>query len=145
MIELRFYGAAAPQGSKVVTRYGGLREVSKKIQPGRASIQYASEQQYKGPVLTGPVSVEVEFIIPRAKGHWSTAKGKEHLLKASAPQHCTVGGDLDKLVRSTLDGLTIRCGGSILDDDRQVVVLQARKRYADRSEVSGATVKIETL
>ena len=145
MIELRFYGEAAPQGSKVVTKWGGLKEVSKKIQPWRASVQYACDQLYQGPVLTGPVSVEVEFILPRAKSHWSTAKGKEHELKPSAPTQCTVGGDLDKLCRGLLDPLTVRCGGSILDDDRQVVVLQARKRYADRREASGALVKIEAL
>ena len=145
MIELRIYGEAAPQGSKTLTRYGGMREVSKKVQPWRASIQYASEQQYKGPVITGPVSVEIEFILHRAKSHWSRAIGKEHELLPSAPQECTVGGDLDKLVRGLLDPLTVRCGGNILDDDKQVVVLNARKRYADRREAAGAVVKIEEI
>ena len=145
MIELRFYGDPAPQGSKTLTRYGGMREVSKKVQPWRASVQYATEQQYKGPVLTGPVSIEIEFILHRAKSHWSRAIGKEHELLPSAPVECTVGGDLDKLVRGLLDPLTTRCGGNILEDDRLVVELKARKRYADRREAAGAAVVIQEL
>ena len=145
MIELRFYGDPAPQGSKSLTRYGGMREVSKKVQPWRASVQYATDQQYKGPVLTGPVSIEIEFILHRAKSHWSRAIGKEHELLPSAPTHCTVGGDVDKLCRGLLDPLSTRCGGNILEDDRQVVELKARKRYADRREAAGAVVVIQEL
>ena len=145
MIELRFYGEPAPQGSKVQTRWGGLKEVSKKIQPWRASVQYACEQQYKGPVITGPVSMEVTFVMPRAKSHWSTAKEKRGQLKDSAPAYCTVGGDIDKLARGLLDPLTVRCGGNVLEDDRQVVELSLKKRYGAKNESVGAVVKITIL
>ena len=49
-------------------------------------------------MLTCPVRMEVTFVIARAKNHWSTAKG-ENQLPLSAPEHCTVGGDIDKLAR----------------------------------------------
>ena len=85
LIELHFLGQPAPQGSKVLTKWGGMREVSAKVQPWRASVQYACAEQYKGPVITEPVAVEITFVRPRAKNHWSTAKGKEDQLLPSAP------------------------------------------------------------
>ena len=144
-IELRFMGDPAPQGSKQVSRWGGLREVSKKIEPWRAVIQYQSEQQYKGPVLCGPVSLEITFVFQRAKNHWSTAKGKEDQLLPSAPLHHTKTPDLDKLIRGLLDPLTTRCGGCVLKDDSQVVRLICIKRYASANETIGALVRITSL
>ena len=67
VIKLHFLGDPAPQGSKVQTKYGGMREVSTKIQPWRASVQYACDEQYKGEVLTCPVRMEVTFVLYRAK------------------------------------------------------------------------------
>ena len=76
-----------------------MKESSAKVAPWRAAVSYACEQQFNGEAITEPVAMEIEFILPRAKGHWSTAKGKENQLKASAPQHCTSSalGDIDKL------------------------------------------------
>ena len=144
-IELRFMGDPAPQGSKQISRWGGLREVSKKVEPWRAVVQYQSEQQYKGPVLCGPVSLEITFVFQRAKNHWSTAKGKEDQLLPSAPFHHTKTPDLDKLIRGLLDPLTIRCGGCVLHDDSQVVELLCNKRYASANESTGALVQITTM
>ena len=144
-IELRFLGEPAPQGSKTVTRWGGLREVSKKVEPWRAVVQYQSEQQYKGPVITGPVGLNITFLLPRPKGHWSTAKGKEDRLLPSAPVHHTGTPDADKLLRGLLDPLTVRCGGNVLKDDSQVVELQVRKTYAERYESTGAIVSITEI
>ena len=143
-IELRFLGEPAPQGSKVQTRWGGMREVSAKVQPWRASVQYACDQQYQGPVITGPVAMEVTFVLPRAKGHYGTGRNADKL-KPSAPEHCTIGGDIDKLARGLLDPLTVRCGGNVLEDDRQIVTLRLQKRYAGRTESAGALVKVIPL
>lgn len=142
MIELRFLGEPAPQGSKVLTRFGAMREASKKVEPWRAVVQYQSEQQYKGPVIEGPVSIDVTFIFTRAKSHWSTAKGKTDQLLPSAPFHYTKTPDLDKATRGLLDPLTTRCGGCVLRDDSLVVEIVARKRYANFGESAGALVKI---
>lgn len=145
VIKLHLLGEPAPQGSKIQTKFGGLKEASKKIHPWRSSVQYACEKQYKGEVLTCPVRMEVTFVIARAKNHWSSAKGKEDQLLPSAPEHCTVGGDIDKLARGLLDPLTTKCGGNVLEDDRQVVDLKLNKRYASRNESVGALVTIVTL
>ena len=141
-IELRFLGEVAPQGSKIQSRWGGMREASKKLEPWRAVVQYQSEQQYKGPVIEGPVLIDVTFVFERAKHHWSSAKGKENQLLPSAPAQHTKTPDLDKCCRAINDALTVRCGGCVLKDDSQVVEIVARKRYAERCESAGAMVRI---
>lgn len=145
MIELRFLGDPAPQGSKVLTRFGGMREASKKVEPWRAVVQYQSEQQYKGPVITEAVSVEMTFVFPRSKSHWSNAKSKQGQLLPSAPLHHTKTPDLDKAIRGLLDPLTLRCGGCVLYDDSIAVEIVARKRYANFGESAGAMVRIKHI
>ena len=144
-INLRFMGDPAPQGSKIVSRWGTMREASKKVEPWRAVVQYQAEQQYKGPVLEGPVSIDVVFVFVRAKNHWSTAKGKRDQLLPSAPVHHTKAPDLDKLLRGILDPLTTRCGGCVLKDDSQVIEIRSRKRYAEANETAGALVRITPI
>ena len=144
-VVLTFLGEPAPQGSKQMTRWGGMREVSKKIEPWRASVQYACLEQYKGPIITDPVSLVLTFRLPRPKNHWSSAKGKEDQLLPSAPMHHTTTPDIDKLIRGLLDPLTVRCGGNVLKDDSLVVQLKVHKQYANRFEPTGATATIIVL
>ena len=143
-VVLRVYGVPAPQGSKTPTRWGGLRESSKKVIPWRSEVAFAARQIYKGRPIGTPVAIEIIFYFQRPKHHFSKAKGKEHTLVPSAPKHCTScnHGDLDKLCRSTFDGLAAKSGGSIICDDSQVVELWCKKRYADETELPGALVCI---
>ena len=144
MIEIRVLGVAAPQGSKISTRWG-MRESSSRVKPWRHSVSYACADQYKGPVIDQPVTMEIEFVLPRAKGHYGTGRNAGKL-KASAPAHCTsaLWGDLDKLARSTLDGCAVRTGGTLIADDRLVVQLSLCKRYAELNEPAGALVRLQT-
>jgi Holliday junction resolvase RusA-like endonuclease len=145
VIRLQFHGEPAPQGSKQVSRWGGLREVSKKIQPWRASIQYASAAQYKGDPIAEPVALDVTFVLPRGKSHYGTGRNAEKL-KGSAPRHHTKTPDLDKLCRALCDGLTVKCGGNVLIDDSCVVELKSAKRYQkDASEPVGALCTIRIM
>ena len=144
VINLRFYGDPAPQGSKVQTKWGAMREVSKKLQPWRASIQYASAQQYKGEPIKHPVALDVTFVFPRPKTHYGTGRNATKL-KNSAPRHHTKTPDVDKCCRALCDGLTVKCGGNVLIDDSVVVELQAKKRYAEHGESAGALVSIRIL
>ena len=141
VIHLRFLGEPAPQGSKQISRWGSLREVSKKIQPWRASVQYACHEQYKGKPITEAVELEVTFVLPRAKNHYGTGRNLTKL-KDSAPTHHTKTPDVDKLTRGLLDPMTVKCGGNVLIDDSCVIALNGRKRYAEASESSGALVTI---
>jgi crossover junction endodeoxyribonuclease RusA len=64
-------------------------------------------------------------------------------VKPSAPEHNTSAraGDIDKLQRSTLDALT----GVAYDDDRQVVTMNASKRFCVGDEPQGALITISPL
>ena len=144
MIEIRVNGMPGAQGSKTQTRWGGMKESSPKVAPWRAAVAYACEEQFDGEPITEPVEMQITFLLPRAKHHWSKAKGKEDQLVPSAPLHCTSSllGDLDKLARSTLDGCAVRSGGCLIADDSQVVSLALAKRYAERLEPTGAVVRL---
>ncbi len=117
-------------------------ESSKKVKPWRSDVVVAALAAYDGPLVEGAVSVSVVFLFPRPKGHY----GKKGL-RPSAPQHLTshAAGDLDKLCRSTLDGLSAGAGGTLLRDDSQVVSLAASKRYCVGEERPGAIVTVMLL
>ena len=140
---IRVVGLPGAQGSKTLTRYGSLIESSKKVQPWRQDIRHAALTAYKLDPIDCAVSVSLEFIFPRPKGHFGTGRNKGKL-KPSAPQFLTShqSGDIDKLCRSTLDGLSVTSGGTVLKDDSLVVSLSAHKRYSKGQEFPGALISI---
>lgn len=122
-------GIPAPQGSKTGFIQGGrvvLVESSKKVKPWREAVA----EHAKGDLLEGPLAVEVEFVMPRTK-----AMGD----KPAPPM--IQRPDLDKLLRSTCDGLT----GAAYKDDSQVVEIHASKRRAEPDEPTGAHITITPL
>jgi crossover junction endodeoxyribonuclease RusA len=127
----------APQGSKRHVGGGRMVESSKRVAPWREAIR--QEAVASGIALvTDAVSVSVVFRFLRPAGHYK----KDGSLKPNAPVHLTTRrGDLDKLLRSTLDGLT----GALLADDALVVSITASKRYAVGSELPGAALTIIPL
>lgn len=149
-IKLYVVGLPAPQGSKrIVGHHGGrarLVESSKKVRPWRQDVKYAALSQYKGPIIEVPVSVDIVFYFPRPRSHYGTGKNAAKL-KSSAPfwvisKSC---GDLDKLLRSTFDALSVSSGGAeILKDDSQVAVVSSRKYYSD-DRTSGAVIIVKTI
>ena len=132
-ITIRVVGIPAAQGSKTLTRYGAMIESSKKVKPWRTDVKEASLNSYTSGALNMPVKVDIEFVFPRPKSHFGTGKNKD-VLKPSASKYCTSrgNGDIDKLCRSTLDGLSVSAGGSVLEDDCLAVELCARKRYVKK-------------
>ena len=145
-ITLRVYGVAGPQGSKTISRWGGVRESSAKVGPWRTEVAFTARETYKGDPITEPVALDITFFFMRPKGHYGTGRNADKL-KPSAPEHCTscTHGDLDKLCRSTFDGLAVRSGGSVIKDDSQVVRLRCDKRYADDDHPPGALVEVIPL
>lgn len=106
-----------PQGSKTPTRFGGMRESSKKVKPWRAAVhkEAVAALPEGWEALDGPLKLEVEFHLPRPK---------------SAPKTIDIPAirypDTSKLVRSTEDALTT---AGVWADDARVVRLEATKRY----------------
>ena len=145
-IIIRVIGIPGAQGSKRLTRYGSLIESSKKVQPWRQDIRHASLEAYQYEPIDIACHVEIDFFFPRPKSHFGTGKNKNKL-KPSAPEFLTshASGDIDKLCRSTLDGLSMTSGGTVLKDDSFVISITATKKYVVKNELPGATIEIIPL
>ena len=141
-------GKPAPQGSKVSTRFGGMREASQFVMPWRNQIVSACiEQQINnGEIIEQPVEIFIDFLFHRPQGHFGTGRNEGNL-KPSAPTYPITRstGDIDKLCRSTLDGLSIPSGGILLRDDSLVVNLRAKKSFATKGGFQGAFIHIWQL
>lgn len=137
------YGVPGPQGSKNLGRYGQLYESSKKVKPWRLACKYAAlaaiedaginDKRIDGAAIPGPVEVTVIFSLPSPK-----SRKKSDRYPSRKP-------DIDKLLRSTFDGLSdIR----LWEDDARVVTVQARKLYVGEMgalECPGAVITVLTV
>lgn len=136
-------GVPAPQGSKRHIGHGIMIENSKKVKPWRQDIRHACLEAYQDDPIDKACVVTITFRFSRPKSHFGTGKNQGRL-KASAPHFLTShqSGDIDKLCRSTLDGLSVTTGGTVLKDDSFVVSLTAVKKYVERNEYPGAIIHI---
>jgi crossover junction endodeoxyribonuclease RusA len=126
----------APQGSKRHVGGGRMVESSAKVRPWREAVR--QEALATGLTITAqPVFLRLSFTFARPKGH-RNAKGQ---LRPSAPVDHITRPDLDKLCRSTLDGLT----GVLFCDDSQVAFMVASKAYALPGELEGCTIEIKLI
>lgn len=115
----------APQGSKRHVGGGRMVESSAKVRPWREAVR--QEALATGLAITSaPVFLRLTFRFTRPKGH-RNAKGQ---LRVSAPISHITRPDLDKLCRSTLDGLT----GVLFADDSQVAFMVASKEYCTAND-----------
>lgn len=119
-------GLPAPQGSKKHVGGGRMIESSKKVKPWRAAVARHAGQAV-AESLTGPLTLDVEFVMNRPKA-WGRAREDPMIERP----------DLDKLLRSTLDGLT----GPALADDSHVTHITASKRRARHGETTGAWITL---
>jgi len=110
-------GEPAPQGSKNGFIKNGrvvLVESSKKVKPWRAAVARETAQFMRNRgMITDPVEITLLFHLPRPKS-------VTRLFPSVKP-------DLDKLIRSTFDGLTT---GGLYTDDALVIAVTATKTYA---------------
>ena len=133
------YGLPAPQGSKRSLGNGILVESSKAVKPWRQDVKHAALACVPHDWdTTRPMAISIVFRFKRPATHI----GKKGI-KPSAPQHNTSArsGDVDKLLRASFDALT----GVAYDDDRQVVTVNASKRFCVGDEPQGALVTITPL
>jgi crossover junction endodeoxyribonuclease RusA len=133
------YGIPGPQGSKKYLGRGVMIESSNKVKPWRQDVRFTALAAKTVDWDTSvPMALSVVFLFQRPKSHY----GKKGL-RSTAPVHCTSAslGDIDKLLRSTNDALT----GILFDDDRQVVSVNAQKRYCVGAEQPGALIVLTAL
>jgi len=141
-VVLRVMGTPAPQGSKRHVGRGIMVESSKAVGPWReAVVGEAQRQGAAGLMIPAAVIVTLTFYVGRPKGHYRTGRNA-NLLRDSAPKYPAGKPDLDKLTRSTLDGL-VQAG--VIADDALVVDMVARKAYAGPPVQPGAWIEIEEM
>jgi crossover junction endodeoxyribonuclease RusA len=150
-VRIEVCGVPAPQGSKKGfavkknKQYTGkvaMVESSKKVKPWRQDVKSAAlDARGVTPVMTGDVRVYVTFWFARPRSHYRTGRNS-HLLRALAPVRPCGRPDLDKLVRSTCDGLG---EAQVFGDDAQISDIQASKRYATPQQIPGASITVECV
>jgi Holliday junction resolvase RusA-like endonuclease len=104
-------------------------EMSKRVKPWRDAVV----RQAKGKAMIhGPVEVDITFTLAKP-----LRVPKERNGYPSCPP------DLDKLLRSTFDGLKT---AGVFEDDSRVVGVRAKKRYQDGQDGRvGAVIKIRRI
>lgn len=117
-------GLAAPKGSArgfVVKGRAVVTHDNKRTKSFEHAVRVTAMEAGLEPLQEGWLHVHLRFVMPRPKGHLR----RDGTVKPSAPECPTVKPDLDKLVRTVLDGLT----GVAYRDDAQVAGLSAAKLY----------------
>lgn len=145
------HGRPAPQGSK---RYAGHRlnaasgrvsavlvEQSKRVKPWRALVTAATTHAMRDTAhttaLDGPLEAEIVFTVlkpataPKRKRTWPITRHS---------------GDVDKLIRSTFDGIA---DAQAVVDDSRIIRVTATKVYPgehpDALDQPGAIIRLYTL
>jgi Holliday junction resolvase RusA-like endonuclease len=131
---VRANGVPVPQGSKTAFRHSKtgrvvMLDANKNLADWRALVTARARSAWgvDRPPLEVPVVASVVFYLPRPKGHYGTGRNAG-VLKPSAPLHPGVKPDLDKLVRSVFDSLTV---AGVWRDDALCWGLSTYKNYAD--------------
>ena len=109
--------ASRPRVSKWGTHYG------KRYENFRREMRQILNEVSHVEKLAGPIEVEVEFICPKPK--------------ASKRRHPR--GDVDNFVKGPLDSMTT--AEKFWNDDDQVIVLVASKRFAMKDEPYGIKIR----
>lgn len=100
----------------------------------KAAVQLAFSEAYQGPPLDGPVSLEVEFVMPRPKALVWKNKPMPRVWHAKKP-------DTDNLLKSLKDALSKLAWS----DDAQVALVLAHKHIAAGDEQPHARVRVNPL
>jgi Holliday junction resolvase RusA-like endonuclease len=124
-------GEPAPQGSKTGRVVNGrvvMWESSSKVKPWRAAVTTITKTHMQFgdlEIFTEPIELCLSFYLPRPKS-----------VKREFP---SVKPDLDKLIRSTCDGLKT---GGLYTDDALIIALTATKQYAPVGMEAGCQVLV---
>lgn len=131
------FGLPAPQGGKTHVGNGRMVESSKRVKPWRRQVAAAYADHSFGDMLDGPVSVTVDFYLPRPKAHYGTGRNAGALKPSAPAEHLT----MPKLTRAVGDALTRLAWR----DDSQIVAWHAYKHYASADHPVGAQITIQEV
>ena len=119
-IQLTVEGNPVPQGSFRHVGNGRIIAANPKLNTWRETIAWQVAQQTHHRLIDGSIRVDLVFTLPRPKS-----------VPRDVRERPTVKPDLDKLIRSVLDAISLERYCQILMDDSYVTDIHAAKRYAD--------------
>lgn len=104
---------------------------------------WAHKERTRFHPIGDPVDVSIDFRFRRPKSHFGSGRNADLLKDGVAAYPVSRNlGDLDKLVRSTLDALT---AAAVFVDDSLVVRLDVWKLWCVGDEVPGASIRVRTV
>ena len=133
---IRVDGVPAPQGSKTLMPNGAMVEGSSatgraKHKAWRAAVTWSARGVWRSrPPLDEPVGLVIRFYLPMPKSRPAKVRALGLVPHAVKP-------DLDKLIRSTLDGLA---DAGVFTDDSRVWSLDVRA--FESTGRPGATIRV---
>lgn len=159
VVRLEVLGTPAPKGSsrafvnkntgRAVVAPSGSAANKAKLKSWNVAVREAARDAHAKDNLAERVAVSfadvaldvaIVFRMRRPANHFRTGKHAGEL-KPTAPHFHTSKPDADKLLRSTLDGLT----GTIWDDDSRIAKLAVEKVYADPGHEGASIVVREAI
>jgi crossover junction endodeoxyribonuclease RusA len=129
-MQLTVEGNPVPQGSFRHVGNGRIISANPKLNAWRQTIAEQIGLQTPVRLIDGSIRVDLVFTLERPK---SVSRGVR--------ERPTVKPDLDKLVRATLDAISLERYVQLIKDDSQVTDLHAAKRYSDHRR-PGVTIMI---
>jgi len=127
-IDLTVLGSPVPQGSFKHVGNGRIIAANPKLNAWRQTIADQIATQTAHRLIEAPIRLQLVFTLPRPKS-------------VSRALPTARIGDLDKLVRSVMDAISLERYCQIIKDDSLVTDLHAAKRYADHTP-PGVTILI---
>lgn len=121
-LQVTVEGSPVPQGSFRHVGNGRIISANPKLNSWRQTIADQVSQQTPVRLIEGACVVRLVFTLPRPKS--------VPIKRRATP---TTKPDLDKLVRATLDAISLERYVQILTDDSIVTDLHAAKRYDDHT------------
>jgi len=116
-------------GKAFATNYTPARDP---VNAFKASVRMAAAAAYSGPPLTGPLTVDMIFVLPRTKPAW-LKKGScwwDEWKEGMRIPHAVARNDRDNLMKSVQDCLN----GLLWVDDGQIFAGKAEKWIASELE-----------
>jgi len=111
-----------PMGCVRMTRKGKFtNKYAQNYLSFKKALQYQWKGQHAGDLLTGPLQVDIIFIMPIPKS------GRSQKRKVAASEYQTTKPDIDNLMKSVFDA----ANQIVWEDDNQVCKVSAQKIYGD--------------
>lgn len=111
-----------PMGCVRMTRKGKYKDkYAQNYLSFKKALQYQWIKQHAGDLLTGPLQVDIIFIMPIPKS------GRSQNRKVAAGEYQTTKPDIDNLMKSVFDA----ANQIVWEDDNQVCKVSAQKIYGD--------------